>query len=202
MTTRIGIIIGSTRPRRRGRLVGEWVATQARSYLEGRHQEAEFELIDLADRRLPLLDEPVPPSLGRYQQEHTRDWAEAIARLDGFVFVTPEYNHSVPAALKNAIDFLFAEWNDKAAGFVGYGSTGAARAVEHLRQVCGEVKMADVRAQVLLSLFDDFEITDPAEPGRFTPRDLHADALAGVFDEVLAWAGALQVLRAGRESLV
>src|SRR5206468_9617038 len=113
--------------------------------------------IDLKEYSLPLLDEPVPPSMGQYSKPHTKTWAAKIAGFDGFVFVTPEYNHGTSAALKNAIDFLYKEWNNKAAGFVSYGGAGGARAVEHLRLVMGELQVADVRAQVMLSLFTDFE---------------------------------------------
>src|SRR5207244_6375765 len=132
--------------------VAKWVLENARE-----RGDAEYELVDIKDFELPLLDEPVPPIMGNYQQPHTRRWAAKIASLDGFVFVTPEYNHGIPAALKNAIDFLFAEWNNKAAGFVSYGGAGGARAVEHLRLVLAEVHVATVRAQVMLSMWTDFE---------------------------------------------
>src|SRR5690554_44070 len=105
---KIGVILGSTRPGRNGAAVARWfhgLATQ--------RKDAEFELIDLADYNLPLLDEPVPPSMGQYSQDHTKRWAETVARFDGFVFVTPEYNHSTCGALKNALDFVYAEWNNK-----------------------------------------------------------------------------------------
>ncbi|MET3948723.1 NAD(P)H-dependent FMN reductase [Arthrobacter sp. UYCu512] len=101
----------------------------------------------MADFGLPLLDEPLQPSL-----EHTKARAEAIGSFDGYVFVTAEYNHSVPAALKNALVFRYREWNNKAAGFVSYGGTGGTRAVEHLRLVAAELQMADVRAQVAVPL--------------------------------------------------
>jgi NAD(P)H-dependent FMN reductase len=91
-----------------------------------------------------------PPSLGQYTKPHTLAWAEKIASFDGYVFVTPEYNHSTSGALKNAIDFLYREWNNKAAGFVSYGSVGGTRAVEHLRLVMAELQIATVRAQVAL----------------------------------------------------
>jgi NAD(P)H-dependent FMN reductase len=112
--------------------------------------------VDIAAFGLPLLDGAVPPSLNQYSKPHTKAWAAKIASFDAFVFVTPKYNHATSGALKNAIDFLFREWNDKAAGFVGYGSVGGARAVEHLRLVMGEIKVADVRTRVVLSLFTDF----------------------------------------------
>ena len=111
---RIGIIIGSTRPNRNGKAVGKWAYEIAR-----KRSDAEFELIELKDFNLPLLDEPIPPSLGQYSHEHTKAWAAKIDSFDGFVFVTPEYNHGTSGALKNAIDFLFKEWNNKAVGFIG-----------------------------------------------------------------------------------
>jgi NAD(P)H-dependent FMN reductase len=99
--------------------------------------------------------------MGQYQNAHTKQWADLIASFDGFVFVTPEYNHSTSGVLKNAIDYLYAEWNNKAVGFVSYGSVGGARAAEHLRLVAGELQMADVRQQVALSLLTEFEnLTD------------------------------------------
>jgi NAD(P)H-dependent FMN reductase len=101
----------------------------------GRRSDAEFELVDLADYPLPHLDEPLPPSMGQYQNPHTRDWAATIARFDGFAFITPEYNHSTSGVLKNAIDYLFAAWNNKAMGVVSYGAVGGARAAEHLRLI-------------------------------------------------------------------
>jgi NAD(P)H-dependent FMN reductase len=133
------------------------------------------------DFNLPLLDEPVPPSQGKYSKEHTKRWAAKIGSFDGYVFVTPEYNHGICGALKNAIDFLYAEWNNKAAGFVGYGSAGAARAVEHLRLVMAEVQVATVRHQVMLSLHDDFE-----NYSVFKPREFHEKTLGQVFDQLTA----------------
>jgi NAD(P)H-dependent FMN reductase len=182
---RIGIIMGSTRPQRNNEAVAKWVYELAR-----KRSDAEFELVDIADFNLPLLDEPVPPSMGRYAQEHTKRWAEKVGSFDAYVFVTPEYNHGISGALKNAIDFVYAEWNNKAAGFVSYGSAGGARAVEHLRLVMAELMVADVRAQVMLSLFTDFE-----EMSRFKPDPRHEKSLNTVFDQVIAWGGALKGLR-------
>ena len=184
--TKIGIILGSTRPGRNGEAVAKWVLDIAKQ-----RNDAEFELVDLLDYNLPHLDEAVPPSLGQYSQPHTKAWAEKVASFDGFVMVTPEYNHSTSCVLKNAIDFLFAEWNNKAVGFVSYGSAGGARAVEHLRLVAGELMMADVRAQVTLSLATDFE-----NYSRFTPAAYHVGALTTVLDQTVAWSKALAPLRA------
>lgn len=183
--TRIGIIIGSTRPGRVGESVGKWVYENAQQ-----RNDAEYELVDVVDYRLPLLDEPYPPAMARYERQHTFDWAAKISSFDGFIFVTAEYNHSVPGALKNAIDFLHAEWNNKAVGFVSYGSAGGARSVEHLRVIAGELQMADVRAQVMLSLLHDFENFSV-----FKPSDGQQEALAPVFEQVVAWSTALAPLR-------
>jgi NAD(P)H-dependent FMN reductase len=189
---RIGIVVGSTRPGRRGDQVARWVHQVAR---DRGGSDVEYVVVDLRDHALPLLDEPQPAAIGEYQNAHTRRWSATIAELDGFVFVTPEYNHSMPAALKNAIDFLFAEWNDKAAGFVSYGLNGGTRAVEHLRLVLAEAKVACVRTQVALSLSSDFKIPDMRDPGRFTPSERQPALLERMLGEVGAWAGALQPLR-------
>jgi len=182
---KIGIITGSTRPNRKSLDVARWVLETAQ-----KRGDAQYELVDIQDFELPLFDEPMPPILGQYQQPHTNRWAERVASLDGFVFVTPEYNHGIPAALKNAIDFLFAEWNHKAAGFVSYGGAGGARAVEQLRLVLAEVQVATVRAQLTLSMWTDFESFTT-----FRPTLQHEKSLGSVLDEVLAWAGALKSLR-------
>lgn len=183
--TRIAVIIGSTRPGRKGQAVAEWVYDIARQ-----RSDADYELVDIADYHLPYLDEAAPPSLGQYTQPHTLAWARTIDSFDGYVFVTPEYNHSTSGALKNAIDFLYAEWNNKAAGFVSYGSAGGTRAVEHLRLVMAELQVADVRAQAALSLFTDFTAFTA-----FTPAPHQADVVAVVLDQVVAWSGALAGLR-------
>src|SRR5688572_7966133 len=134
---RIGIIIGSTRPGRVGDQVARWVLEQASA-----RTDAEFELVDLNDFALPHLDEAVPASMGQYANAHTKAWAQKVDSFDGYIFVTPEYNHSTSGALKNAIDFVYAEWNNKAAGLVSYGSAGGTRAAEHLRLILAELQVA------------------------------------------------------------
>ncbi len=183
--TRIGIILGSTRPNRNGEQVARWVYDIA-----SRRSDAEYELVDLRDYPLPHLDEPLPPSMGQYQNDHTKAWADKIASFDGFVIVTPEYNHSTSGVLKNAIDYLYAEWNNKAVGFVSYGGVGGARAAEHLRLVAGELQMADVRQQVALSLLTEFENFSVFKPG-----DYNLAALDTLLDQVVAWSTALAPLR-------
>jgi len=183
---RIGIILGSTRPGRNGEQVAKWVLEQAQQ-----REGVQYELVDLLDYNLPHLDEAVSASQGKYANEHTKVWAAKIASLDGFVFVTPEYNHSTSGALKNAIDYLYAEWNNKAAGFVSYGVNGGTRAVEHLRLIAAELQIADVRAQLALSFASDFEGYKT-----FTPAPQQAAALAVVLDQVESWSAALQPVRA------
>lgn len=182
---RIGIILGSTRPNRNGEAVARWVHER----VQGR-TDAEYQLIDLKDVGLPLLDEPIPPSQGRYSQPHTKRWAEIVSGFDGFIFVTPEYNHSTSAALKNALDFLYGEWNNKAAGFVSYGSAGGARAVEHLRLIMAELQIADVRAQVMFSLATDFK-----NYSEFTPHARHEEELETMLTQLVLWAEAMRHAR-------
>ncbi len=182
---KVGIIVGSTRPGRKADSVARWVHEIAR-----KRDDGEFEVVDIADFALPLLDEPAPPSMGRYTKEHTKAWSAKIASLDAFVFVTPEYNHGIPGALKNAIDFLYKEWNDKVAGFVSYGSAGGTRSVEALRLVMAELQIADVRAQVPLSLATDFESYTT-----FKPDPKHQKKIDTMLDQVIAWGGALKGLR-------
>src|SRR5919112_1262264 len=183
---RVAVILGSTRPGRNGEAVAKWVHDVAK-----KRTDSEFEYVDIKDYELPLLDEPIPPSLGRYSKDHTKAWATRIDYFDAFVFVTAEYNHGIPGALKNAIDFLFKEWNNKAAGFVGYGSAGGVRAVEHLRLVMAEVQVAIVRNQVALSLFTDFENFTT-----FKPAAYHENSVNQMLDQLIAWGGALKGLRA------
>lgn len=184
--TKIAIIVGSTRPGRKAGAVAQWVHKIAE-----RRGDGDFEIVDIADFDLPLLDEETPPAMGQYTNEHTRTWAAKIAEFDGFVFVTPEYNHSTSGALKNAIDFLYQEWNNKAAGFVSYGSAGGTRAVEQLRLIMGELQIADVRAQVALSLFTDFE-----NYSNFAPAPQHEQSVEAMLDQLVTWSKALEPTRA------
>ena len=149
---KVAIILGSTRPGRNGEAVSQWVYGITKKRID-----IDFELVDIKDFNLPLLDEPIPPSMGQYSKEHTKMWSAKIDSFDAYIFVTAEYNHGIPGALKNAIDFLFKEWNNKVAGFVSYGGVGGVRAVEQLRLVMAELKVATVRTQVQLSLYTDFE---------------------------------------------
>lgn len=183
----IGIIVGSTRPGRKADAVAKWVYAVAKNRGGDR-----FELVDLRDFNLPLLDEETPAAMagGEYAKPHTKAWAAKIKTFDAFVFVTPEYNHGTSAALKNAIDYLYDEWNDKAGGFVSYGSAGGVRAVEQLRLNLTEVRMATVRSQVMLSLRADFERFTILNPGAHQEK-----AVLDMLEQLCAWGGALKSLR-------
>lgn len=182
---KVAIITGSTRPGRKSDTVARWVQEIA-----AQRDDATFEIVDLADYALPVFDEPIPPMAGRYTNPHTQKWASAIASYDAFVFVTPEYNRSAPGALKNALDYLFAEWNDKVAGFVSYGFAGGIRAVEHLRLVLNELKTATVRTSVSLVFGEDFEGYSTLKP-----RESQAGTVTTMLDEVVAWGKALRTVR-------
>lgn len=132
---------------------------------------------------------------GQYANEHTQAWAAKIAEFDGFIFVTGEYNHSVPPALANAISFLNSEWANKAAGIVGYGSALGVRAVEHLRAILSELQIAHVQKHGMFSIFTDFENFQT-----FAPTELQAASVEPMFDQLIAWTKAMQSVR--NEALV
>ncbi|WP_411720810.1 NADPH-dependent FMN reductase [Mycetocola sp.] len=174
----IGIILGSTRPGRLGDQVGAWVLGNAKA------PGASFELVDLVDY----------PNLGEELQNK-------IDGFDGFLFITPEYNHSIPGGLKNALDFIApTAYNNKAAGVISYGSAGGVRAAEHLRQILGELQVADVRTHVMFSIFTDFQGAFTGE-GKFTPAEIKASELQGQIDQLLPWVAALKAVREDSEEL-
>lgn len=186
---RIGIIIGSTRPTRVGDQVAAWIKENAE-----RLSDSQFEVIDLAEVDLPLLDEPYSASMGRYEHAHTKAWAERIDPLDAFIFVTPEYNHAPSAVLLNALSYLNAEWNDKSAALVSYGFTAnGARAAAILRSVFGELQMADVRQQLALSIPAEFE-----NYSTFAPGAHNISALETLLGQLESWGRALRDVRADK----
>lgn len=182
---KLAIIIGSVRPARLGESVAKWVYELAQ-----KREDAEFELIDLLDQNLPMLDEPVPAAMRQYTKDHTKAWSAKISPFDGYIFVTPEYNHAPPASLKNAIDFLYHEWTNKVAGFVSYGADGGIRSVEQLRQVMATLKVADVREEVTLSLFADFE-----NGNVFKPLPIREKSVETLIDQLVTWGGIMKSLR-------
>lgn len=185
---RTAIVVGSTRPGRKAESVARWVLEHAQP-----RPDATFEILDIAQFDLPLLDEPVPAMAADYRQPHTLAWAAAVASFDAYVLVTPEYNHSSSAALKNAIDYLYAEWNDKAAGLVSYGVDGGIRAGEQLRLVMSEMQVATVRSQVTLSFPTDFRDWSELAPG-----DGQQERLTSMLDQLVGWGEALKALRESR----
>ncbi|MGI3171627.1 NADPH-dependent FMN reductase [Pseudooceanicola sp. C21-150M6] len=188
---RIAVIVGSTRPGRNAAAVAEWILNIASA-----RDDVVFERLDLQDHPLPILDEAMSAKASalmglEYDGAHTAAWAGVIAGYDGFVFVTPEYNRAIPAVLKNALDYLFAEWGNKAAAIVAYGAQGGARASAQLRQSLGELHVATVATEVNLMLYSDFENFKT-----FRPAPVHEPVATLMLDQLVGWAGALQPLRA------
>ncbi|WP_186759583.1 NAD(P)H-dependent oxidoreductase [Planococcus sp. CPCC 101016] len=175
----IGIILGSTREGRLSPQVGNWVKE-----LADKRGDANYTIIDIADYKLPLLGENGGDASG------AAGWSEAVAKQDGFVFIAQEYNHSITGSLKNALDYLRVEWNNKAAGIVSYGSVGGARAAEHLRGILGELSVADVRVHPALSLFTDFE-----NGSELKAAPVQADSVNQMLDQVIPWSTALKTIR-------
>lgn len=182
---KIAVVLGSTREGRNGAHVANWILERA----AGR-AAADYELIDLRDHPLPVFDEPMSPLYKPSERPEVQAFARRIAEFDGYVFVTPEYNHSFSAVLKNALDSVYAEFNDKAAAFASYGAYAGARAVEQLRGVASELQLAHVRQQLGFSLFTDFE-----NMSTFTPGPQHEGNAETLFTQLEAWAGALKSVR-------
>lgn len=181
----IGIIIGSIRDGRKGEAVARWVHEQA----EGR--DTTYELLDLKEFDVPLLTSATVPSAAKrqYDDERVTRWSEAVDACEGFVFVTPEYNHGVPGAFKNAFDSIYPEWTKKAVAFVSYGAASGFRVVESWRPIVANAGMYGIRAQVGLSTFTEFD------GEQFTPADRNADELDTLFTDLEAAAQAMATLR-------
>lgn len=174
---KIAVIIGSTREGRVGKDVALWVQREAEKRIEGT-----VDLLDIKTFNMPLLGTSKDTT-------GIMKWNEALSQYDGFIFVTSEYNHSIPGSLKNALDLARDPWANKAAAIVSYGSVGGARAAEHLKGILTELQIAPVRTQVLLSIFTDF--TD----GTFTPQVLHQANLDSMFTQLSNWSKALRTIR-------
>lgn len=170
----IGIILASTREARNGAKIAEWV-----KHVADKQDGVHFKLIDLAEVDLPFFDEPNPPMMGSYTHAHTKAWAKQIDGFDGFIFVTPEYNHGYPATLKNALDFLYAEWGGKPVGFVGYGVAGGTRAVEQLIPVTVQLNMIPLGGQVNLHIFSQMD-----ENGNFSPTERDEESVTNLLSSI------------------
>lgn len=187
---KIAIIPGTTRPGALNPQVVQWVSDQ----LAGRDDVA-AEVVDFGAFDLPLLDEVIPAGAKRYENAHTKAWGAKLDEFDAFIFVTPEYNHSISGSLKNALDFVATEFNHKVAGIVNYGADKGVRAAEHLRHILANYKVAVVRDQASFSIF-----TDVAD-GTFAPTEVSAAPFASMVDDLVAWGGALKGVREARQSL-
>lgn len=187
---RIGIVISTTRKGRFADKPVEWLWK-----LASERADMQFEIVDLRQYPLPFFDEPMSPAWAPPRNEVAQRWAKKIGELDGFIFVTAEYNHGVPAVLKNALDYAFKEFNRKPAAYIGYGGVGGARAVEHLRLINIELEMAALRASV--------HIGGPDFLGMFLHGKTFADSphleptARAMLDELAWWARALKVAREG-----
>lgn len=181
--TRIAIVTGSTRTGRVNPQVAKYVYS-----LASQRDDVEYEILDIADYNLPLFSEPVPTVMngGNYEAPQAYAWAEAVASFDGFVFIVAEYNRGMTAALKNAIDYVYSEWNDKAAAIVSYGSSGGLMAAAALRDVLSTLQVAVVSQQPTFSLFTDFE-----NMSVFAPAPVHEDSIQGMLGQVEKWTKAL-----------
>jgi NAD(P)H-dependent FMN reductase len=189
---RLQIIIASTRPGRVGLPVADWFTARARA--EG---SFEIEVVDLAELDLPLMDEPNHPRLRRYEHQHTKDWSASVDAADAFVFVIPEYNHSVTAPLKNAIDYLHEEWMYKPAGFVSYGGISAGtRALQALKPVVSVLRMTPVTEAVNIPFVRQFIDEDEV----FQPNEVLEQAADAMLVELARVEGALRTLRAPVEA--
>jgi NAD(P)H-dependent FMN reductase len=180
------IVIASTRPGRVGLPVAEWFTGVAEA-----HRGFDVEVTDLLELGLPFMDEPKHPRFGDYQHQHTRDWSAAVAASDAFAFVHPEYNYGYTAPLKNAIDYLHAEWQHKPVGFVSYGGVAAGtRAVQQLKQVVTALKLLPVTEAVNIPFVAQF-----LEDGAIVANDVMEQAAVGMLDELVRVEAALRPLR-------
>ena len=184
----ITIILGSSRPTRFAHQPGNWLLELGKTM-----PNVEFDIVDLAEVNLPFLDEPLSAMAGQYQNEHTKEWSKVIAKADGFVFVAPEYNHSYTPVLKNAIDYLYAEWRHKPVAFLSYGvHAGGARAVEHLRGVVGQLGMYSLSEHVILPNY--FSGLDKDGVFQFTAE--HEKSAREMLSQLAFWAERMKRARA------
>lgn len=186
---KIGIITGSIRDVRVNAQVAEYFKKVAESK---NMADVTFEIVDIKDYQLPIFNEALPPAMAnkQYDNEDVQTWSNKIDELDGYIFITPEYNKSISSALKNNIDYLGSEWHHKSAGIVGYGSTLGIAAINSLRGILANFKLADVTPHGAFSIFTDFENMQT-----FTPAEVHTPTIHAVIDDVVDWARAMKTVR-------
>lgn len=180
----IAIIPGTSRPQALNPQIVAWAKEQLADRADVR-----AEVVDFGDFNLPLLDEVVPAGAKMYANDHTKAWGAKLDEFDAFIFVTPEYNHSISGSLKNALDFVATEFNHKVAGIINYGADKGVRAAEHLRHILANYKVAVVRDQASFSIF-----TDVAD-GQFAPTEVSAAPFASMVDDLVSWGKALKSVR-------
>ncbi|MCB1497191.1 MAG: NAD(P)H-dependent oxidoreductase [Bauldia sp.] len=188
----IAVILGSTREGRFGEKPARWIYGEL-----AKRKGVEPAFIDLRDHKLPFFNKAMAPGYIKepYGDEAVARWTQAIGAQDGFVVVAPEYNRSVGGEMKNAFDWVYREWNRKAAGFVAYGSVGGARAVEHMRLIAIELQMAPIRHGVHLPMDLYMSMVGeeaPVDPALFAPVRQMADTM---LDQLVWWTGALKEAR-------
>jgi NAD(P)H-dependent FMN reductase len=183
---KIAIIVGSVRPNRVGPAVAEWFHETVKD-----NKDVQFDIVDLKDANLPLLDEPMPAMMGQYANEHTKRWAETIDKYDGYVLVVSEYNHGYSASLKNALDYLYAEWNKKPVAFLSYGVSGGLRAVEQLRTVVINLDMVPLNAQLWVNIYSG----GLSEAGKVVPEAVQGGGVDKFVADLTWWAKALKTAR-------
>ncbi|MHB8837383.1 MAG: NADPH-dependent FMN reductase [Gemmatimonadaceae bacterium] len=182
------VIICSTRPGRKGPAVAAWMVEQAAA-----HGQFAVELVDLADFKLPILDEAAHPRLGQYEHEPTKRWSASVRRADAFVFVLPEYDFVMPASLLNALQCIYHEWTYKPAGLASYGGeSGGLRSAEMTRQALATFKVVPMVEAI--SIHQIAKRVDPAT-GAFQPDDKDPKRAQAMLDELHRWAGVLRTLR-------
>lgn len=180
------IIVGSVREGRASLGVGEWALAQAR-----RRGDVSVELVDLKDWNLPMMGFAKPPAMGVYENALQKHWGAKIGEADGYIFVSPEYNHGYTSALKNALDYIFAEWNRKPATFISFGNAGGARGIEQLRLVLVELQMAPLTTALHIS-----NISEKRKDGAFHGDEKDVKRFDRVLDDLIWWTSALSDARA------
>ena len=186
--SRIGVIVSSTRSRRFADIPAQWLWQ-----IVSKRDDAEFELIDLRDYPMPFFEEKLSPMHGPPENEAALRWGAKIANLDGYIFITAEYNHGVTAVLKNALDYAYMEYNRKPAAFVGYGGAGGARAIEQLRLVLAELQVASLKHTVHIGAGEKIGIARQGKSMADYPY--LADSTAPMLNEIVWWSDALKAAR-------
>ena len=187
MKYQLKVIIASTRQGRKGPLIAHWFLDILKQ-----HSDFKIEVLDLKEVNLPFLDEPEHPRLQNYKHEHTKKWSKIIDSADAFIFITPEYNFGYPATLKNALDFLFKEWQEKPVGFVSYGGvSGGTRAVQSIKHTVTTLGMVPVMQAVNIPFFTQFINKD----GVFEGNDNLGKSAGSMLKQLLRWTKALKEMR-------